>query len=354
MNVMTFTPSLFIILKKGGMWIRKLQTIFYIFPFGPCSYIYTVFLALSPLLLLSSFSVSWLTLRTIFSAMLTIALASWLFGTFTCFLPPVVKRYNVNLEARYGNGRALRVLHLSDLHMGPSVPRFYQRQAFVRALSVIEQLAVDVVVVTGDLSDGDDATFYRGASFLRQFAEACQKQDKPVPVFLVDGNHDLLDFGEFSAACAPAQFIGETATTDFAIVDDVIIRGTLSKDEDTQAIRLAPLDTSFPNRPTIFLQHVPRPVLGNRPDLVLAGHTHGGQLWTQAIITVLMWTFHVGQYVQDVDGTVSRPTRVRKRQRQRKNKYDHPMHYIVNAGTNWWGPPLRNMRREIGLITVRH
>ncbi|MEA2047325.1 MAG: metallophosphoesterase [Campylobacterota bacterium] len=72
---------------------------------------------------------------------------------------------------------------------------------------------------------------------------------------------------------------------------------------------------------TILLAHQPRYIeeLGNyRPDLVLSGHTHGGQIWPFEYLVRLQQPYVKGLHALPYGG-----------------------HIYVNSGIGFWGPPMR-------------
>src|SRR5690554_3752870 len=74
-----------------------------------------------------------------------------------------------------------RILHISDLHFGRSVP------AVVQALiGKVKTLQPDIVVISGDLTQRAKTTeFQQAAAFLDSMA---------APYLLIPGNHDLAAF----------------------------------------------------------------------------------------------------------------------------------------------------------------
>ncbi len=97
-----------------------------------------------------------------------------------------------------------------------------------------------------------------------------------------------------------------------------------------------PVDRTLLGRPygtTIYLSHSPWEAeraadLG--VDLMLSGHTHGGQIWPFTYLVRLAYPYVAGRY--DV-GTMT---------------------LLVSRGTGFWGPPMRLFRRaEITAITLR-
>jgi uncharacterized protein len=166
---------------------------------------------------------------------------------------------------------ALRIVHLSDFHLGVPSPGV---RAVARAVEWTVERKPDLVCITGDL-----LTHPRGEPRLRELVELL-----PQPVFAVLGNHDyavardpmarasqlreleparlLLDEGELLSLRGHSVWIaGADPKRSFQRRDP----NTLSQDADLR----------------ILLNHFPRTfdrLERDRFDLVLAGHMHDGQI----------------------------------------------------------------------------
>lgn len=85
------------------------------------------------------------------------------------------------------------------------------------------------------------------------------------------------------------------------------------------------LETCPSNVTTILLVHQPnaaKKILGTvdkRIDLILSGHTHGGQLYVTFPLTYMFSAFLHGLYVHTSTGT----------------------QVYVSSGVNYWGPPIK-------------
>jgi predicted MPP superfamily phosphohydrolase len=176
--------------------------------------------------------------------------------------------------------RGLRLVQLSDLHIGNAM----EGEALARLVARANALAPDVLVLTGDLFDFDPAVIEHGA---RELAKLRAR----LGVYAVLGNHDrYAGVGRVAAAfaaLAPELRVlrGERvrlpceAPLWLAGVDDPGTDWTRRDLDDPILRRLA--ETRPADEPEILLVHRPEifPLavrLGWR--LVLAGHTHGGQL----------------------------------------------------------------------------
>jgi len=173
-----------------------------------------------------------------------------------------------------GLAHPLRIVHLTDLHVGPLADRDALRDAFDRA----NALEPDLVCVTGDLVDSP-------AADLDAWIPELARVRAPHGVFAILGNHDALADAD-GIADALARFTtwrllrDEIATVD---VGDIRINlaGLEDRFEKDPRERLAALLARLPaGEPAILLMHRPDAFtsLAAKVGLVLAGHTHGGQL----------------------------------------------------------------------------
>ncbi len=155
-------------------------------------------------------------------------------------------------------GLGLRIVHFSDLH--------YKGDAAFgkRLIEEIRALQPDYVVFTGDLVENKSREFLSEALDLIS--------SLPVPVFGVLGNHDPTDeasWGEYARAYKSTG--GAFLNGDRMEMPGFVIHGSQSP-KGLQYVE---------SRPKLLLCHYP--IVGDtvfeQPyDLILAGHSHGGQI----------------------------------------------------------------------------
>lgn len=231
----------------------------------------------------------------------------------------------------------LRIAQLSDVHLGPLM----HADAIARHVERVNRLEPDLVVITGDITDGLDHA-------ARTFP-ALGGLKAPLGVIAILGNHDVAT-GKDAVKAALARY------TRFTVLDDEnteIIKGTASLwvvglmdrglDWARGLQRCAILEKLVSEVP----REEPMIVLSHRPDLfphavelgcglVLSGHTHGGQVglpWGRNRVATLarfMTRFPRGSY----------------------RLGEGLLH--VNLGLGMTGQPVRvGTPREITLITLR-
>ena len=169
---------------------------------------------------------------------------------------------------------ALRIVHLSDFHLGVSSPGV---RAVRRAVSWAADRAPDLVVVTGDL-----LTHPRGEPLLRELVARL-----PQPTIAILGNHDLAISRDPQATrsdlkeLAPATLLRDDGVELTLRGKSVWVAGA-----DAQMIvrRRTKVDPNTLSRDAdfrILLCHYPKVVDLLQPgrfELVLAGHMHDGQI----------------------------------------------------------------------------
>lgn len=94
----------------------------------------------------------------------------------------------------------MRLMHLSDLHIGKRVNEFSmsedQKYILAQILAIVDKEAVDGVILAGDIYDkpipsAEAVQIFDG--FLTKLAE------KNIPVFVISGNHDSAERLAFGA-----------------------------------------------------------------------------------------------------------------------------------------------------------
>lgn len=243
---------------------------------------------------------------------------------------PRVRRVQVPIAGLPEALEGFTLVQLTDLHIGPTIKRDFVQAVVDR----VNRLQADAVALTGDFVDGSVAE-------LREHAAPLGELRAKHGAFYVTGNH------EYYAGALPwlAHFrsLGlRTLINEHAVVEHEGERLTLAGIADYSAGSFVPEHKSDPARalagapagvPRVLLAHQPRSAKLVREaggvDLMLTGHTHGGQMWPWNLFVPLQQplvaglTRHEGMWV------------------------------YVSRGTGYWGPPLRvGAPSEIALLTL--
>lgn len=173
----------------------------------------------------------------------------------------------------------LRILHLSDLHLG----HYIKLDDLESILAGAEPYQADLILVTGDVSDNLD---------LLSDALAIIAQAKPrLGCYAVLGNHEYFrGITRVRSTFAASEvhllvdqsvrlMVGETSLRLGGSDDPRTMRGSHASffHNSLKAVLAGPEDDKF----RILMSHRPDafPVAADRNiDLILAGHTHGGQV----------------------------------------------------------------------------
>lgn len=242
----------------------------------------------------------------------------------------VVKKLEVPLSKLPPSLDGFTILHLSDIHLDLVHGRSWLQGVVDRA----NRLGADLVALTGDLAEGSVSQF--GAE-----AEPIRELRAPHGVYFVTGNHEY--FHDLSGWLAylgdrgirvlrnehvPVESNG--AGFDLAGVDDHDGHRTADDHGPDLDRALAGRD---PEKALVLLAHQPRIIQeaeARGVDLVLSGHTHGGQIWPFSYLVYLQQPY--------VRGLIRHGR----------------THLYISSGTGFWGPPMRlGTTAEMALITLR-
>lgn len=244
-----------------------------------------------------------------------------------------VDRVTLPLRGVTSELEAIRVAHVTDLHIGPLLPAERLRKFVER----INGVRADIIVITGDIFDFDPEYVEAGARELGRL-------DARLGVFAVLGNHDVYTGAELIADALARSTAIRLLRDSWEVVEvgssSLVIAGLddrgegwTERESDHEALdRLVeqiPADLPcllLAHRPSYFAHAARRGV-----SLMLAGHTHGGQ------IAVPLALNH-------------NPSRVISKHTRGRFERDSTTMY-VNRGLGMAGLPLRiNCPREIALI----
>jgi predicted MPP superfamily phosphohydrolase len=183
-----------------------------------------------------------------------------------------IEKIDISLKKLPKRLDGFRIIHLSDIHHSPFVSLEHIR----RAVKVANGLAPDLFLMTGDYVS-------HGREFIAPVAEVLGNLSSEFGTFACLGNHDhWTDAGEVANRFRAAginvlineglRFTARDASFWLGGVDDYMVGKSNLK---------AAIHGSFEDEMKILLAH--NPVLVRQAarygiDLVLSGHTHGGQV----------------------------------------------------------------------------
>lgn len=221
-----------------------------------------------------------------------------------------------------------RIAQLSDLHVGSFDPK----SRALEWVALSNALEPDLVAVTGDLVTS-------GRGFYADVAETLAALRAKDGVFVSMGNHDQSNNDELT------RLVAEHGPTVLRNSSQVIRRGqaTLNVAGIDGRLATAPevtatIQNCLAGAPVVLLAHYPSAfsaAVAAGADLILTGHTHGGQLAVPFFSQRLNLARLTGQ-------------------RSRGLVHSGKTAMYVNAGLGTTGPPMRlAVPPEIALITLR-
>jgi len=259
-----------------------------------------------------------------------IALAAVCVGALAALRGPYVRRVDIPVEGLAPDLDGLRIVQISDLHVGPTMRRAYVQ----RVVDMTKDLAPDLIALTGDIVDGSVSRLAALVAPLETLASGDR-------AFFVLGNHDYYSgAGPWTAHFEAMGFrvLRNAHVTIARGAARLLIGGVIdfaARMSDPDARPRPDLATDGGPLPTLrlLLAHNPRiaPLAEQAGfDLQLSGHTHGGQFFPWTLVIHLVHKPHAAG--------LSRRGR---------------LWVYVSAGTGTWGPPLRlGTRPELTLLRI--
>ena len=247
----------------------------------------------------------------------------------------VVRRVDVEVPDLPPEFDDLRIVQLSDLHIGPHT----NRKFLERVVKTTRSLQPDIIAVTGDLVDdrAEDVAVY---------ARALGSLEAPLGVYMIPGNHDVYaGWDEVEVSLREAR-IGTVLVNEVELVHrggaTLALVGTGDPAGGARGTSRAAPDVdlalaSVPARATtIAFAHNPAlwPALAARGvALTLSGHTH----WGQFALPKLGWSL-ASPFLEHAMGAHTEKGAL----------------LYISPGTGYWGIPFRlGAPPEVTLVTLR-
>ncbi|ESO07603.1 hypothetical protein HELRODRAFT_76151 [Helobdella robusta] len=265
-----------------------------------------------------------------------LALALSIYGLIAANRPPVLETVRLELKnfPRAMNG--FKILLISDIHIGIVVTKNHVE----KVVESTKHIDYDLLAVVGDLTD-------LPISHSKEVVEPLKFMKPKYGKFFVTGNHDYytgdvlnwmsylehqLNFTVLNNMNVKITKNGAEEFFYLAGIDDVEA-SRFNVEGHGMDVRRA-LDGCLKNHSIIMLAHQPKAAKWalddfDEIDLVLSGHTHGGQLFPMSIMIYLGNPFFSGLY-----------------------RYKGAQVYVTQ-GAVYWGVPMRMFSQsEINLVNL--
>jgi predicted MPP superfamily phosphohydrolase len=223
--------------------------------------------------------------------------------------------------------KSYKIVQLSDVHIGGLIDKIFIHNIVQR----VNALNPDLVVITGDLVDIDIV-------HAKETLEELKNLKSIYGTFFIVGNHEYFH--------GVSQIINEVKALGIRVLENE----NVYIGDQGEGFNLAGVYDVFGYRtksfmpeikdalsdlkdsPTVLLAHQPRYIdeVTHSVDLMLSGHTHGGQIYPFRFLVKLQQPYISGLHQHNKD-----------------------LQIYVNKGTGFWGPPMRlGASSEITDITI--
>ncbi|MBI9075762.1 MAG: metallophosphoesterase [Desulfatibacillum sp.] len=214
---------------------------------------------------------------------------------------PVINSYEVTMPGLPAEADGLTAVVITDTHLGSIIGSTWME---ARA-EQIAALKPDIILAVGDIIEGHGAHEWENIPALK-------KLSAPLGVWAVNGNHE--NHGGAGSGFLEAAGMKMLHNQWKEARPGLIVAGVNDwggYDERTSFPDVERALAGIPkNKAVIFLSHRPDGALTAAragADLMLSGHTHGGQIWPFSYLTQWKYPLFAGRYqIEDMTAVVSR------------------------------------------------
>lgn len=234
-------------------------------------------------------------------------------GFFNGMKPPRINEVDIFIDHLASE---LCIVQITDVHIGKSLGKAFMDEL----VHQINALDADLVVITGDLID-------MPVAHIGDKLDALRSIQSRLGVYYVPGNHEY--FYGVNTIMEHLRSLGVHVLSNRSMVINHTINLAGVMDMSGKRFDFEPPDLAKallhvnPNLPTILLSHQPKivsEIKDEKIDLILSGHTHGGQIFPFGLLVLLDQPYLSGLYQH------SKETQV-----------------FVSNGAGYWGPAVRIM-----------
>lgn len=245
--------------------------------------------------------------------MLILALSYMTKGFINGMKAPRIKEVDVAIE---GLKEELTIVQITDVHIGKTLGKAFLDDI----VKQINALDADMVVITGDLVD-------MPVNQIGDKLDSLSSIKSRLGVYYVPGNHEY--FYGVNAIMDHVRSLGVHVLSNHSIVINETINLAGVMDMMGKRFDFEPPDLAKAllhvkaELPTILLSHQPKfvhEIKDEKIDLILSGHTHGGQIFPFGLLVLLDQPYLSGLYQHSARTQI-----------------------FVSNGAGYWGPSVRIM-----------
>ena len=266
-------------------------------------------------------------IKILFDTTMLILAFSYLFkGLKGGLSKPILNTINVDIK-NFGSSQYV-IIQLSDVHVGRTI-----KKAFVQDL--VQRTNAEkpnIVVLTGDLIDHDIDKIKEDLEPLKEIY---------APTYFILGNHEYFHGAKQIIEHIKSLGIIVMLNENILIQDENISFNLIGfTDVIGERIGQFPMDIDKAYKginhslPSIVLAHQPKSILRLKKhpcDLMLSGHTHGGQIFPFGLLVMVDQPYLAGLY-----------------------QHNAKQQIFVSRGAGYWGPPIRILApSEISKIVIK-
>lgn len=214
---------------------------------------------------------------TIIIVIITIISGTILYSRYVSTTGLVVKEYKVTNKNLTNNFHGLKIVHLSDFHYGST----FNQKELEKVIKKIKIIKPDIVVFTGDLFD---TRFKLNNKQKQIIIKNLSKIEPTIGKYAITGNHDTDQDWENIIKESGFINLNDDYTSIYNNATNyILLAGIGSNANNVTKIDNYLKTLTIDNKPiySILLLHEPDYITKfdyTKYDLILAGHSHGGQV----------------------------------------------------------------------------
>jgi len=254
----------------------------------------------------------------------TVAIAVLLIFGYRKFTHPSINTLNVKINKKAGARRKLRVIEISDIHLGLSI----DKKRFSKYVDKINVLQSDIILIAGDLIDNSVRLLNA-----EHIEAEINRMQAPLGIYMCPGNHDYRGGIDECSAFLKKTKINLLIDNAAYIDNSFWIIGRKDRSLRLRKSVKNLIAECAQSNPIFLLDHQPFHLEEAEEagiDFQLSGHTHNGQIFPGNLIVNKIYEVGYGY-------------------KRKKN-----LHVYVSSGLGIWGPLFRiGTESEIAVFDIQ-